>query len=68
MTQPDKPQTMEVRVDQWLQLNRDIGFAEGLLTGWLYVRGDDAITAREATRRFLARQPLPSPPTDKEPS
>lgn len=42
--------------------------AEGLLDALLFVDRDDELErAKDRIREFLARQPLPSPPTDKEP-
>lgn len=44
---------ISVPLDEWLELHRDIGFARGLLRGWLYSAGDTD-RAAEATRAFLA--------------
>lgn len=49
-----EPLKISVPFDEWQQLHRDLGFAEGLLGGWLYA-GNDTSRAREATERFLTR-------------
>jgi hypothetical protein len=49
-------QTITVPMSDWLQLHRDIGFAEGLLQGWL-MAGDGTEQALKATERFLGRNP-----------
>jgi hypothetical protein len=53
-------QTITVPLSDWLQLHRDIGFAKGLLQGWL-MAGDDTEQVAKATERFLERNSGPNP-------
>lgn len=47
------PETIEIPVKDWLEINRRIGMAEGLLMGWLMLNADETDRARDATKRFL---------------
>lgn len=46
---------IEVRLGEWRDLHHRLGYAEGLLGGWLWSETDNE-RAREATERFLARR------------
>ena len=48
-----KTPTVKIPVSQWIALHRRIGFAEGLLKGWLALAPDDAEKCKVATQRFL---------------
>ena len=60
MNDDSAAQTITVPLSDWLQLHRDLGFAEGLLQGWL-MAGDDTTQAAKATERFLQRNDSPNP-------
>lgn len=47
---------IRVDIEKWLQMCKDIGFAEGLLMGWLHSDPANTKRAKEATERFLARE------------
>jgi hypothetical protein len=46
-------ETIEIPVKDWLEMNRRIGMAEGLLMGWMILNADETDNARQATKRFL---------------
>lgn len=57
MTAPseERAPTVTIPLDQWSQMHRDIGMAEGLLSGWLLLDASETANARKATQRFLDR-------------
>ena len=46
------PQKIEVDLSEWLALQRRIGFAEGLLWGWMHSDGETE-RCKAATIKFL---------------